>query len=77
MMSQIIAQTAKFVRQAGKQSIFVLRVKQEGNPNFAFLKPDDSLHAYFQWLVDTSPEEIPPMVRCPNCMGFWKCWILR
>ena len=68
-MLQIIAQTAKFVRQAGRQSIFVLRVKQEGNPNFAFLKPDDPLYAYFQWLVDTCPEEDPRMVRCLNCMG--------
>ena len=53
---QIILQTAKFVRQAGPQTEFVLRVKQAANPNFNFLEPDDHLHPYFRWLVATKPE---------------------
>eukprot|EP00884_Botryococcus_braunii_P022087 jgi/Botrbrau1/8562/Bobra.0359s0026.1 len=54
---KIIAQTAKFVRAAGHQSEFVLRVKHAHNPNFAFLLPSDPLHAYFQWLVKDDPQE--------------------
>ena len=57
---QIILQTAKFVRQAGGQTEFVLRVKQAGNPNFRFLEPNDQQHPYFRWLVATKPE-----VSCP------------
>lgn len=53
---QIILQTAKFVRQAGGQTEFVLRVKQAANPNFKFLEPNDQQHAYFRWLVATKPE---------------------
>ena len=53
---QIILQTAKFVRQAGGQTEFVLRVKQAANPNFSFLEPNDLQHPYFRWLVSTKPE---------------------
>ena len=53
---QIILQTAKFVRQAGGQTEFVLRVKQAANPNFSFLEPNDQRHPYFRWLVSTKPE---------------------
>lgn len=53
---QIILQTAKFVRQAGGQTEFVLRVKQAANPNFNFLEPSDLQHPYFRWLVSTKPE---------------------
>lgn len=60
---QIIAQTANFVRGAGRQSIFVLRVKQGGNPKFAFLMPDNPLHPYFQWLVEENLAERPISVR--------------
>lgn len=47
-----MVQTAKFVKGAGRQSIFVLRVKQANNPNFMFLMPQDRLHPYFEWLLD-------------------------
>ena len=63
------------MRQAGKQSVFVLRVKQGANPNFAFLMPDHPLQSYFQWLVDMDPEEKPPLVsRFSNSMvmGDWQ-----
>lgn len=49
-------QTAKFVRGSGGQTEFVLRVKQAGNPNFRFLDPEDRLHSYFRWLVETNPQ---------------------
>ena len=55
-MLQIILQTAKYVRQSGGQTEFVLRVKQANNPNFEFLEPNSSHHAYFRWLVSTKPE---------------------
>lgn len=48
---QIITQAAKFVRDAGRQSIFVLRVKQAHNPRFAFLMPNDPLNPYFEWMI--------------------------
>lgn len=44
-------QTAKFVREVGGQTEFVLGVKQAANPAFAFLKTSDRLHLYFRWLV--------------------------
>ena len=44
-------QTAKFVREVGGQTEFVLGVKQAANPAFAFLKPSNRLHPYFRWLV--------------------------
>jgi hypothetical protein len=45
---QIISQTAKFVRGNGSQVEVLLRVKHGGNPNFAFLKPDDRLFPYYR-----------------------------
>jgi hypothetical protein len=53
-------QTAKFVRESGGHSELVLRVRQASNPNFAFLRPDDHRHPYFQWLVTADPQVIPP-----------------
>lgn len=53
---QIMAQTAAYVRRVGRQSEFVLRVKQGDNPVFGFLMPAHWLHPYFRWLVDSSPE---------------------
>ena len=81
---QIVAQTAKFVRGAGKQSVFVLRVKQVGNPNFAFLDPGHPLHPYFQWLIDhppaeamadSMPAEVTPLLPSPIqlCISRWQC----
>jgi hypothetical protein len=55
-----MAQTAKFVRGAGRQSVFVLRVKQVANPNFTFLMPGHPLHPYFEWLIDAGPPEVMP-----------------
>ncbi|RWR97344.1 splicing factor, suppressor of white-apricot isoform X1 [Cinnamomum micranthum f. kanehirae] len=49
---QIMARTAKFVREHGGQSEIVLRVKQGDNPTFGFLMPDHHLHEYFRFLVD-------------------------
>eukprot|EP00268_Persea_americana_P007523 TRINITY_DN1280_c0_g1_i5.p1 TRINITY_DN1280_c0_g1~~TRINITY_DN1280_c0_g1_i5.p1 ORF type:complete len:883 (-),score=221.29 TRINITY_DN1280_c0_g1_i5:239-2887(-) len=49
---QIMARTAKFVREYGGQSEIVLRVKQGDNPTFGFLMPDHHLHEYFRFLVD-------------------------
>ncbi|DBA89641.1 TPA: hypothetical protein ACH3X2_004535 [Trebouxia sp. C0005] len=57
-MHRIILQTAKFVRQAGGQTEFFLRVKQAANPNFNFLEPTDLQHPYFRWLVSTNPEDM-------------------
>ena len=53
---QIILQTAKYVRQAGGQTEFVLRVRQAGNSNFSFLDPNNHQYPYFRWLVSTKPE---------------------
>ena len=58
--AQIIAQTAKFIREAGGQAEFVLSVRQAGNPNFAFLSRADRLHPYFRWLVRNNPQVIKP-----------------
>lgn len=60
---QIILQTAKYVRQSGGQTEFVLRVKQASNPNFQFLDPTSQQHAYFRWLVSTKPEVTYGLVR--------------
>ena len=57
--AQIMAQTARFVREAGGQAEFVLRVRQAANPAFAFLAPGDRCHAYFRWLLEAAPQ-----VRC-------------
>lgn len=57
---QIIAQTAKFVREAGGQAEFVLSVRQAGNPNFDFLKPADRLFPYYRWLVGSNPQGNQP-----------------
>ena len=56
MAPQIIAQTAKFVREAGGQAEFVLSVRQAGNPNFGFLGRTHRLHRYFRWLVHDNPQ---------------------
>ena len=53
---QIIAQTAKFIREAGGQAEFVLSVRQAGNPNFGFLGRTHRLHRYFRWLVRDDPQ---------------------
>lgn len=53
---QIMAQTARFVREAGGQAEFVLRVRQAANPAFAFLAPGDRCHAYFRWLLEAAPQ---------------------
>ncbi len=53
---QIIAQTAKFVREAGGQAEFVLSVRQAGNPSFGFLGRAHRLHRYFRWLVRDNPQ---------------------
>ena len=63
---QIMASTAKFVREAGGQIEIVLRVKQAKNPKMQFLVPGNELHAYFRWLVDKSPEVL---VAC--CLGLY------
>ena len=64
-MLQIILQTAKYVRQSGGQTEFVLRVKQAYNPNFEFLDPKSLQHAYFRWLVATKPEVRPQALLSP------------
>lgn len=64
-MLQIILQTAKYVRQSGGQTEFVLRVKQAYNPNFEFLEPKSLQHAYFRWLVATKPEVRPQALLSP------------
>lgn len=51
-----MAQTARFVREAGGQAEFVLRVRQAANPAFAFLAPADRCHAYYHWLLEAAPE---------------------
>ena len=70
MLAQIIAQTAKFVREAA-QIEFVLRVKQASNPNFSFLLPQDRLHSYFRWLVNANPEgrSLPAAASSPDPAG--------
>eukprot|EP00879_Flechtneria_rotunda_P025773 GHRR01027418.1.p1 GENE.GHRR01027418.1~~GHRR01027418.1.p1 ORF type:complete len:206 (+),score=66.09 GHRR01027418.1:610-1227(+) len=45
---QIIAQTAKFVRENGSRVEVLLRVKHGANPNFAFLIPQDRLFPYYR-----------------------------
>ncbi len=45
---QIIAQTANFVRNNGKQIEVLLRVKHGDNPNFAFLITHDRLFPYYR-----------------------------
>eukprot|EP00879_Flechtneria_rotunda_P020561 GHRR01021634.1.p1 GENE.GHRR01021634.1~~GHRR01021634.1.p1 ORF type:complete len:441 (+),score=182.47 GHRR01021634.1:610-1932(+) len=54
---QIIAQTAKFVRENGSRVEVLLRVKHGANPNFAFLIPQDRLFPYYRWLVKEAPSE--------------------
>jgi len=51
-----MAQTARFVREAGGQAEFVLRVRQAANPAFAFLAPGVSCHAFYRWLLDAAPQ---------------------
>ncbi len=42
-------QTADFVRGGGPQLEVLLRVKQAGNPAFAFLEPSDRLYPFYRW----------------------------
>jgi hypothetical protein len=51
-----MAQTARFVREAGGQAEFVLRVRQAANPAFAFLAPGARCHAFYRWLLDAAPQ---------------------
>ncbi|KAL3159120.1 hypothetical protein ABBQ32_011114 [Trebouxia sp. C0010 RCD-2024] len=67
-MHKIILQTAKFVRHAGGQTEFVLRVKQAANPNFKFLEPHDQQHPYFRWLVNTKPEDMMSIDAAPSAV---------
>ncbi len=52
----MIEKTAGFVRKGGGQMEVLLRVKQAGNPLFAFLTPGDRLHPFFRWLVQAKPQ---------------------
>lgn len=45
---QVVRQTADFVREGGQQLEVLLRVKQAGNPAFAFLEPADRLHPFYR-----------------------------
>lgn len=47
--SQIISQTAKFVRANGIQVEVKLRVQQAGNPKFDFLNTQDRLFPYYRY----------------------------
>lgn len=66
-------QTAKFVRGAGKQSVFILRVKHGSNPKMAFLMPNHELHPYFQWAVDNDlvedASEVSRLLSFETCQG--------
>ena len=79
-MLQIMAQTARFVREAGGQAEFVLRVRQAANPAFAFLAPGDRCHAYFRWLLEATPQVgwSPSVVCCsryfPHRVSQRTCW---
>ena len=44
------------MRSNGGQVEVLLRVKQAGKPQFAFLQPEDQLHAYYRWVLDTNPQ---------------------
>ncbi|MCO5571996.1 hypothetical protein L7F22_025747 [Adiantum nelumboides] len=50
-LHQIIAATAKFVKEHGGQSEVLLKVKQGSNPMFGFLNIDHHLHEYYRFLV--------------------------
>lgn len=49
---QVLRQTADFVRGGGPQLEVLLRVKQAGNPAFAFLEPTDRLHPFYRCGVE-------------------------
>lgn len=66
---QVIAQTADFVREAGGQSEFRLGVAQAGNPNFAFLRPDDRLFPYYRWLLQANPRGAHQPERSASLQG--------
>ncbi|KAH7306346.1 hypothetical protein KP509_22G007400 [Ceratopteris richardii] len=51
---QIIAGTAKFVKEHGGQSEVLLKVKQGNNPLFGFLNVDHHLHEYYRFLLQHS-----------------------
>jgi len=55
-LGAIIAQTAARIA-ANRQFEVFLKVKQAGNPSFAFLNPADALHPYFLHLKDTCSKE--------------------
>ena len=54
--SQVMMQTARFVRQEGDQLELVLRIRQGRNASFRFLKPDSHLYDYYRWLVHAEPQ---------------------
>lgn len=49
---QLIAKTAKFVAQQGKQMEIFLKAKQANNTNFRFLTFDDPLNPFYLHVVD-------------------------
>ena len=61
--AQIMEQTARFVRDVGGQTEFLLGVQQAANPAFSFLKPHHRLHPYFRWLVQEGAQVWPPELR--------------
>ncbi|KAI5059464.1 hypothetical protein GOP47_0025783 [Adiantum capillus-veneris] len=61
---QIIAGTAKFVKEHGGQSEVLLKVKQGSNPMFGFLNVDHHLHEYYRFLV-----QHPELLQLSQSMG--------
>jgi hypothetical protein len=61
LITQILVETARFVRSNGGQVEVLLRVKQAANPAFKFLEPGHVLHPYYRWVLDTDPQVKPPL----------------
>lgn len=58
-MPQLLARTARFVRENGSRIELALRVKHASNPGFAFLAHGHRLFPFYVWLRDAAPAELP------------------
>lgn len=47
----IIEKTALFVSEQGGQMEIIIKMKQQGNPQFAFMHLDNPLYPYYKHLV--------------------------
>ena len=57
-MQSIIEKTAMFISKQSSQMEIVLKTKQSGNPQFAFLNFDDYMNPYYKFILGKIKEGV-------------------